>query len=369
MIYLDNAATSLLKPPSVLRAVNRAMLTASNPGRGAHPAAIAAAELVYDCREAAASLFHMEDPSRVVFTSNATHALNIAIRSLARRNCRAVISGYEHNAVLRPLIALGAELRVAGRRLFDRQTLLEDFRAMLPGADLAVCTHVSNVFGYVLPIGEIASLCREQGVPLIVDASQSAGVLDLDFSSLGADFIAMPGHKALFGPAGTGLLFCGREGEPLLFGGTGADSASPTMPEALPERLEAGTMNVPGIAGLLAGLRYVLDRSTEGIREQEGRLLARLVEQLSAMPGLRLFTAPALDQAGILSLEAEGLDSESLAEALGQRGIAVRGGLHCAPLAHRSAGTETHGTLRISLSPFVDEEQIDAACRAIRELL
>ena len=288
MIYLDNAATTLIKPPAVVHAVTKALRTASNPGRGAHASAMAAAELVYDCREAAAALFHVPDPSRVVFTLNATHALNIAIRSLASRGSRVVISGFEHNAVLRPLHALGAELRIAGRRLFDPQGMLEDFRALLPGADLAVCTHVSNVFGYILPVEEIAALCREQGVPLIVDASQSAGLLELDQQRLGAAFIAMPGHKGLFGPAGTGILLCGGDGKPLLYGGTGTNSASPEMPDFLPDRLEAGTCNVPGIAGLREGIRFVSDRGPAAILAHEQRLLRRLAERLAAIPSLRL---------------------------------------------------------------------------------
>ena len=369
MIYLDNAATTLIKPPAVVHAVTKALRTASNPGRGAHASAMAAAELVYDCREAAAALFHMPDPSRVVFTLNATHALNIAIRSLASRGSRVVISGFEHNAVLRPLHALGAELRIAGRRLFDPQGMLEDFRTLLPGADLAVCTHVSNVFGYILPVEEIAALCREQGVPLIVDASQSAGLIDPDQQRLGAAFIAMPGHKGLLGPAGTGILLCGYEGKPLLYGGTGTNSASPEMPDFLPDRLEAGTCNVPGIAGLREGIRFVSDRGPAAILAHEQRLLRRLAERLAAVPSLRLFTAPELGQAGILSFTHESIDSESFCESLAAHGIAVRGGLHCAPLAHGSAGTSTGGTVRISLSPFVDEAQIDRCCAVIEELL
>lgn len=368
MIYLDYAATSFLKPPSVYRAVQQAMLHASSPGRGVHRTALAAADLVYECREAAAALFHVSDPSRVVFTLNATHALNIAIHTLVRPGSRVLISGYEHNAVRRPLIAAGAELRVFGRRLFDPEAALGEFRALLSDADAVVCTHVSNVFGYILPIEEIAALCRAHRVPLIVDASQSAGVLELDLQKLGADFIAMPGHKALFGPQGTGLLLCGGNADPLLYGGTGTDSASPAMPGELPERLEAGTLNVPGIAGLCAGIRYVLDRTSARIRRQESELLEMLTGRLRRISGLRLYTAPELKQAGILSFSSGQADSESLCAALAEREICVRGGLHCAPLAHESAGTRSTGTVRISLSPFVTEEQIMQTASAIGSL-
>lgn len=369
MIYLDSAATSFLKPSSVYRAVLQAMQSASNPGRGSHRSALKAAEIVFECRETASELFHVEDPSRVVFTFNATHALNLAIRSLARPGMRVLISGFEHNAVTRPLAALNADVRIFGPTLFDRQAVLDDFRDQISHADLVVCTHVSNVFGFVLPVQEIAAICRGRHVPLIIDASQSAGLLDIDMTQLGASFIAMPGHKSLFGPQGTGLLLCGCEGSPLLYGGTGSNSLSDNMPSFLPDRLEAGTMNVPGIAGLLAGMQYVRDRSTASIFGHEHELLSALVDRLSALPRLVLYHDREREQSGILSFTVDGMDSESFSEALSRKGIAVRGGLHCAPLAHRSAGTIDGGTVRISLSPFNTMEEIDSVYRIIRDML
>ena len=367
MIYLDNAATSLIKPPSVPRAVIRAMMLASSPGRGAYQAALNAGDIVYGCREDAAKLFHADDPSRVVFTSNATHALNIAIRSLAVPGSRVLISGYEHNAVTRPLAALHAKPTVIGQKLFDPQSLLTELRSHIKDADLVICTHVSNVFGFILPIEEIASICRSHKVPLIVDASQSAGLIDLSMEALQAAFIAMPGHKALFGPQGTGILLCGRSGEPLLYGGTGSDSMSKEMPDDIPERLEAGTMNVPGIAGLREGIRYVLARGAGEIRLGEKRKLHMMIERLNEIPQLKLFTDPNAEQCGILSFQVSGTDSESFCAALGKKGIACRGGLHCAPLAHRSAGTLEQGTVRLSLSPFTDEKELLQTCRTIRD--
>ena len=365
MIYLDSAATSLLKPIAVEQAMLRALRTMASPGRGSHAPAMLAAETVLDCREAAAELFRVPDPERVVFTMNATHALNIAIRSLVRPGDAVVVSGFEHNAVTRPLHALGAELRVAGRRLFDRAALLADFERLLPGAAAAVCTQVSNVFGFVLPIGEISELCKLYKVPLIVDASQAAGILDVDMARWGAAFVAMPGHKGLLGPQGTGLLLCGEAGEPLLYGGSGSESRLQRMPEELPERLEAGTHNVCGIAGLLAGIRYVRERSTASILAHERRLLATLLDELAGSP-LELFTGQ--DQAGVLSLRFPSIDSESAAQRLAERGICVRAGLHCAPLAHESAGTLETGTVRLSLSPFLSEGQIRQSARVLRQL-
>ena len=213
MIYLDHGATSFPKPLSVRRAVQDALIRCANPGRGSHPAAMAAARVVYDCRDAAAKLFHCQ-PEQVVLTSNCTHGLNIAIRMLVKPGDRVLISGFEHNAVVRPLYALGAKITVAGRRLFDWEDTLENFEQGLRTAPkVAVFTHVSNVFGYILPLEEMVALCRQYGVPVIVDAAQSAGSMELNFDRLGVDFVAMPGHKGLLGPQGTGVLLCGRGGE------------------------------------------------------------------------------------------------------------------------------------------------------------
>lgn len=353
MIYLDNGATSFPKPLPVRRAVEDALLRCANPGRGGHPAAMAAARVVYDCREAAGEMFGC-DPERVVLTSNCTHGLNIAIRSLVKPGSRVVISGFEHNAVTRPLYALGAEVVVAGRRLFDWDDQLEAFeKALRAGAEAAVFTHVSNVFGYILPVEQMASLCRRYGVPFAVDAAQSAGAMEVSLSKWGADFIAMPGHKGLLGPQGTGLLLCGGQTQPLLFGGTGGQSRLRDMPQDLPERLEAGTVNVPGAAGLGAGLRYLKRIGVETVGRRE-RHAARLTAVGLKKMGISVFSGP--HQAGTVSFLAPG-DCEELAAKLAKRGIALRAGLHCAPLAHESAGTLETGTVRVSFGHQAGEEQ------------
>ena len=344
MIYLDNGATSFPKPEAVERAVRAALRTCANPGRGGHKAAMAAAKTVLACREKAAALFSCQ-PEQVVFTANCTHGLNIALRTLVKPGARVVISGFEHNAVLRPLTYLRAKITVAGEKLFDPADTLEAWeKALGKGADAAVFTHVSNVFGYILPIEEMAWLCRRYAVPFIIDAAQSAGVLPLDLQALGADFIAMPGHKGLLGPQGTGLLLCNRLPEPLVLGGTGSMSADPGMPDFLPDRAEAGTVNVPGIAGLGAGLSYLQKTGTETIRHREERQAHRCVAGLEQL-GYRVFHGP--QQSGVVSFVADG-DCEDLARYLGQQNIAVRAGLHCAPLAHKSAGTMDTGTVRVS---------------------
>lgn len=370
MIYLDSAATTLQKPKSVAMAVAWAVNHLASPGRGGHRPAMEAAEKTFACREAAARLFHVSDPERVVFTFNATHGLNIAIKTLARPGSRVVVSGYEHNAVTRPLHALGADLRVARGGLFDRATIVEDFRRELNrGAELAVCTHVSNVFGFILPVEEIAALCQDRGVPLIIDASQSAGCLPLDFEALGVDFIAMPGHKGLYGPQGTGLLLCRTDPAPLLEGGTGSESKRQDMPKFLPDRLEAGTHNVAGIAGLLEGLRFLERQGVERIAAQESKLIRYMGKALRTLPGLEVFLAPDPSaQAGVLSFRLRGRDCEEMGEALGSRGVALRAGLHCAPLAHESAGTLDTGTLRASVSAFNTRREADQFIHTLKAL-
>ncbi len=370
MIYLDAAATTLQKPPSVSRAMQAAMRTMSSPGRGGYAAARAAEETAFRCRSLAAELFGVPSPERVVFTSNATHALNIAIRSLVPQGGRVLISGYEHNAVTRPLHALGARLRVAASPPFDRAAALRAFEnALSPELDAVVCTHISNASGFVLPIGEIAALCRAEGVPLIIDASQSAGVLPLDMGALGAAFIAMPGHKGLYGPQGTGLLLCAGETEPLLMGGTGSASLEQTMPDFLPDRLEAGTHNMPGIAGLEAGLRFV-QRMGERIERHERALIARAAERLRTVEGVTVYAArSAAAQGGVLSFCVDGMEPEETADALAQRGIAVRGGLHCAPCAHQTVGTLPNGTVRMSVSAFNTPAEIDTFVRTVRSIV
>lgn len=371
MIWLDSAATSFQKPAEVRIAMWHAMERLSSPGRGGYGSAMAAADLLLDGRCEVGELFGVSEPERVVFTSSATHGLNIAIKSLVHAGDKVVISGYEHNAVVRPLHAIGADVRVASSPLFDRAAAVEAFRRALPGASAAVCCHVSNVFGYVLPLEEIAALCRAEGVPLIVDASQSAGVLPLDMEVLGCAFLAMPGHKGLLGPQGTGVLLCADERvDPLLEGGTGSDSENAAMPPFLPDRLEAGTHNMPGIAGLLAGVRWLRRRGLDDIRTQEAALRRKLAEALREDDRIRLFEAESGDaQTGVLSLQLEGVDCETAAERLGQKGIAVRAGLHCAPLAHRTAGTIGQGTVRMSVSPFTTEREADTAAQTLRAIL
>lgn len=344
MIYLDNGATSFHKPPAVRQAMNWALDNCANPGRGGHSGAMAAAKTVFDCREQAAEIFDCQ-PEQVVFTANCTHGLNLAIHSLIKPGSRVAISGFEHNAVTRPLYARNVQTVVVGRKLFDQADTLTHFEdALRCGVSAAIFTHCSNVFGYILPVQEIAALCHKYGVPFVVDAAQSAGVLPVSLTKLGAHFIAMPGHKGLLGPQGTGLLLCGGSANPLLQGGTGSNSRLQSMPQELPDRLEAGTLNVPGIAGLGAGLQYLKKTGIDRIYNRERRAAQFLARELEKQ-GYKVFYGE--NQSGTVSFAAN-TDCEELAEKLGKRGVAVRAGLHCAPLAHESAGTLQSGTVRVS---------------------
>ena len=350
MIYLDHGATSFPKPPAVRAAVLSALQHCTNPGRGGYPAAMVAANVVYGCREAAGKLFFC-GPEQVVLTGSCTQGLNMAIRTLVKPGARVLISGFEHNAVTWPLHALGAIITVAGRKLFDWDEMLEQWeKGLKKGQDAAVFTCVSNVFGYMLPVTEMAALCRQYEVPFVLDGAQAAGMLPIDFGALGADFLAAPGHKGLLGPQGTGLLLCARLPEALLFGGTGSLSRQQAMPDFLPDRAEAGTLNVPGIAGLAAGIRGVLREGPDAI--------------LRGM-GLRVFAGA--HQSGTVSF-VPGMDCEKLAEKLAKKGIAVRAGLHCAPLAHESAGTLESGTVRVSFGHEANSAQTAAFLRTMREI-
>ena len=396
MIYLDSAATTLQKPPAVARAVSSAVGRLATPGRGGHVPAMRAAETAFLCRQAAAELFQVESPEQVVFTSNATHGLNLAIHSLLKPGAAVVISGYEHNAVTRPLHALGVNIRVAAGPLFDPEAQVRAFERQLDETVRAViCNHVSNVFGFILPVEGIAALCRERGIPFVLDASQSAGCLPVHMGELGAAFVAMPGHKGLYGPQGTGLLLCGAETHPLLMGGTGSASALQAMPDFLPDRQSFARFGVPpasldeaiarfraryvpigkfentpypGIAGLLEGLRYVQTQGTERILTHERRLIRQAAAGLSRIPGVTVYGDGGAVQAGVLSFQIDGMDCEAVGEALGARGIAVRAGLHCAPLAHQSAGTLEAGTVRASVSAFNTPQEVERFTQEVARL-
>lgn len=369
MIYLDNAATTLVKPRAVGEAVRRALVSAAGYARGGYEAASRAGNLVYDCREQAAALFGLSDPARVIFTLNATHALNLAIHALVRPGAKIAVSGFEHNAVMRPLALRKIRPVVLKTPLWEPETAVQSVKdALADGAEIFILNHVSNVFGYALTLDEIAPLLTAAGVPLILDASQSAGVVPLDVSRypcLAA--VCMPGHKALYGPMGTGVLLALDErlaSRPLMAGGTGSRSEEMAQPDFLPDAQESGTPNVPGLAGLAAGIRFVRSVGPENILAHERRLAQETARALEGNGLLEVFSNPA--QTGVLSVRFRDIPAESAAEQLARQGIAVRAGLHCAPLAHRTAGTEQTGTVRLSFGFYSTAGQAEQAAKAFK---
>lgn len=370
MVYWDNGATTWPKPPGVRRAVAQAMVHyGANPGRGGHRMSLACSEQVYACREAAASFFGLSDPAGVIFTAGCTASLNMIIQGVLRDGGSAVISDLEHNAVLRPvhgLAPVGARYTVA-RWSPDEEETVENFRrAIRPDTRLMVCTHASNVFGVTLPIRRLAALAHAYGLVFCVDAAQTAGILPLDMEQDGIDYLCVAGHKGLYAPMGIGLLLCrDTRLSPLFRGGTGSRSLDPEQPTELPDRLESGTPNVPGIIGLKAGLDFLHRQGRSRVYAHELGLVQRLYDQLKPLPRLRLYSPrPAyLQTAPVLSLNVEGLPSEELARRLDEVGIAVRAGLHCAPMAHRHFGTLPDGTVRFVPSAFSTQQEIGAICK------
>ncbi len=371
MIYLDNAATALIKPREVGVAMANAVSTMSSPGRGGHRYAMNAAECAFKCREKAAEMFNTPDAEHVVFTFNATHGLNIAIRSLVKQRDRVLVSGYEHNSVMRPLELIGADVQVCRSELFEPEsTLLAFEQGITRDTACVVVNHVSNVFGYVLPVERIGAMCREYGVPFVVDASQSVGVIKVDFKELDAEFVAMPGHKGLYGPQGTGVLLCGDRAKPIIAGGTGSGSASRKMPDYLPDMLEAGTHNMPGIAGLSAGLDYIKRVGREKILCHEQELVSMTKKGLSRIKNVETYASKyGYAQAGVIAFNIRGLSSEKVGEELGDRGIAVRAGLHCSPEAHKTVGTFETGAVRVSFSAFSKKRDVYRFLNTVEDIV
>lgn len=375
--YLDNSATSYPKPEAVYEAMDRfAREWGGSPGRSGHKRSIEAGREVLRAREVAAELFGLRDPSRIVFTKNATESLNLVIRGTLASGGHAVITSLEHNSVWRPLEAM-ARAKTASYSVVECGPggELEPSRiaeALLPDTRLVICTHASNVVGNLLPIADIAELASRKGIPLLVDAAQTAGRRDLYPEDMGLQYLAFTGHKELFGPQGTGGLYIapGWEIEPLLYGGTGSRSESSLQPDFLPDRYESGTLNALGLAGLRAGIEFVLGRSISEIRRHEGELYGRFLEGFLSLDGATLYGPREWEKRiGLVSFNLEGLTSSEVASRLDEAyGICVRSGLHCAPLAHRSIGTLQSGAVRASFSYLNTPQDIDDLLHALGEI-
>lgn len=375
MIYLDNAATSYPKPPQVIRAMAGTLeKLGANPGRGGHHLAVCAGRVVQRCREELAELTGIRQPARVIFTHSCTESLNLAISGTLHEGDEVLCSHGEHNAVMRLLDRYAAAGQITVLVMPPDETgILQPHtlqRMISPKTALVIICHASNVTGVVQPVGRLGAVCRENGVPLLVDAAQTAGMLDVSLAALNADMVAMPGHKGLLGPHGTGVLILGEgmEPEPLMCGGTGSASESLRQPDMLPDRYESGTLNLPGIAGLLAGVKFVRAHQAE-IHQYEQHLARRLRSQLEGMDRLTLLGHPDAPKMGMVSFVPKGMDVSALSDDLDRSGVAVRGGLHCAPSIHTWLGTLQSGAVRASVGIYNTEQEIDDTAAIIARLL
>lgn len=372
MIYLDNAASSHPKPPEVIRAVERQLRrNGANPGRSGHRLSAEGARVIYDARRILADSFGT-DSELVIFTSNTTDAINRALKGVLNAGDHVVISDLEHNSVLRPLKAmesLGVTFSVAQTKSNDEEALHSFQEAIRPNTRLIFCTHASNVTGRILPIRQIAAICRERGILFGVDGAQTAGLEDIDLKRDGIDLLCIPGHKSLLGPQGTGALLLGSplEFKTMTQGGTGTESLSEYQPSLLPDAHESGTMNTPGIAGLAAGTRFAMEHR-DAIRSHEAELRAMFCEELKSVSGFRLVTVGE-SFVPTLSLIPESVHSEAVTQYLDRCGICTRGGYHCSALAHRTLKTEECGTVRISFGYRNTEEDVEECIKYLKKYL
>ena len=375
--YFDNAATSWPKPEEVYKAVEGILRQGgANPGRSGHTRSLHADRLLFEARERAATFFGAPQPEEMIFTFNATDALNMAIKGLVEPGDHVIHTSLEHNSVLRPLGSLRQrgiiETTMVSCDQTGRLDPLDIEKAIRPDTKLIICTHASNILGTILPVEEVGALAKERGVFFLLDAAQTAGALPLDLMQIGADLAAFTGHKSLLGPPGVGLLYLrkGVEIKPWREGGTGSRSEEDMQPRMMPDYLEAGTMNFVGIAGLNEGIKYLQSVGLQAVREHEIALSRKLIDGLKEIKGIRVFGEGDPEKAvAVISFTVEGIDSGELGYLLEQGfGILCRTGLHCAPHAHRSIDTFPQGTVRFSLSCFTTEEEIDYALGAVQKI-
>lgn len=372
MIYLDNAATSMKKPKEVEEGILSALNSLGNAGRGTGQSALEAARVVYRTRVMLSDLFHGEGAKHIAFALNATEALNVAINGTIEKGDHVITTVTEHNSVLRPLYRIGCELDLLPVTHEEEVDLTGLEGLLKPNTKAVIANHASNVTGNVLDIEKIGAFCRAHGILFIVDASQTAGVVPVDVEKCHIDILAFTGHKSLLGPQGTGGLYV-REGvdvKPFKVGGSGIDSYNKHHPEAMPTRLEAGTQNGHGIAGLHGALTFLKDVGIDRIHAHEEALLIRFLEGLSTMDNITVYgSKDPKKKTAVVSLNIQGMSSSVVGEKLESRyGIVVRTGAHCAPLIHEAMGTRDTGAVRFSFSYFTTEEEVDAALHALEEI-
>lgn len=377
MIYFDNSATTYPKPLSVINAVNDSLrYYSANPGRSGHAMSLKTAEKIFECRSTVCKLFNLKDESKVVFTPSCTQALNIVIKGILKPGDHCVISNLEHNSVLRPLEKLkNNNISYSIAEVFEKDDdkTVESFRKCInEHTKLVVCTHASNVFGIRLPVERICALCHNYGILFCLDAAQSAGVFDINIEKDNYDFVCCAGHKGLYGPMGVGVLVinCDTIPDSLTEGGTGSESQNLSQPDFTPDKFESGTLNVSGICGLKKGIEVVLDKTPMMISNIEMAHIRLLYSKLKTMQKIKLYTEmPTLEYyAPVLSFNVDGRSSEEVASLLNKHSIAVRAGLHCAPLAHKCKNTLDIGTVRVSPSIFTKESDINYLVKVLKKL-
>ncbi len=377
-IYLDNACTSFPKPKSVPIAMADYIANAGvNIGRGCYGEAYDAEAKVYETRQLLCSLFGGDDPKNVVFTKNVTESINILLKGFLKPGDHVLVSSMEHNAVMRPLVQLKERGIFFSRIPCDNEgnlILSETENLICPETKLIIMTHASNVSGSIMPIDKIGKICQKHGLKLFVDSAQSAGALPIDMEEMHIDALAFTGHKGLMGPQGIGGFILKEEMvnliEPLISGGTGSISHTEDIPSFMPDRFEAGTLNIPGIIGLREGLLFIKNTGTAAIREKEATLTKRFLDKIKALPSVKIAgPKDILNRCSVVSLQIDGKDSALISDALDtEYGIMTRVGLHCAPSAHKTLGTYPEGTIRFSFGYFNTEEETDAAIRALEKL-
>lgn len=378
MIYLDNAATSWPKPEAVYQAMGSFMRhIGASPGRSGHRLSIEAGRIIYETREALARLFGTDDPMHIIFTSNATEALNLALRGILHPGDHVVTSSMEHNSVMRPLRAIerkGVEITVVNCSPEGFLNPQDIERAIKSNTKLITLNHASNVVGTILPIAEVGQIARQHGVLFMVDAAQTVGCYPIDVETMNIDLLAFSGHKGLYGPQGVGGLYL-RKGmeqrvEPLTYGGTGSHSEYEYQPDFLPDKYESGTPNTVGLAGLGAGVRFVLSQGVSRMQRKEETLTQLLLQGLRAIPGVTLYgNGNARRQVAVISFNIAGLTPSEVAMPLEEgHQIMCRAGLHCSPATHKTMGTFPQGTVRLSPGHFTSPEDIEITLEAVREI-
>lgn len=375
MIYFDNAATSLQKPEAVIEAVAEAMKSLGNASRGAHSAALGSNRMVYETRELLAELFHIDDPSRIAFTMNATESLNIAIAGIFRPEDHVITTVMEHNSVLRPLYRMeesGTELSFLQADKKGNISYEELENAIRSNTRAVICTHASNLTGNVLDLEKIGEICKKHRLLFLVDASQTAGIIPIDVQKMKISVLCFTGHKGLLGPQGTGGIYVAPEINirPLVVGGSGVQSYLKTQPDEMPARLEAGTLNAHGIAGLHAAVSNIIEKGVEQIYQEEHEKTDYFYRMIRSIPDIHIYGDPEAElHAPIIALNIGDYDSAQVADELMETyGIATRAGAHCAPLMHQALGTQKQGAVRFSFSQFNTRKELDAGIQALREL-